>query len=272
MAGVLYVVATPIGNLEDITLRALRILKEVDSIAAEDTRRTRQLLSHYGIRAALVSYYDAVEAAKAPRLISEMKAGKKIALVSDAGTPLLSDPGLRLVREAVRAGIPVVPIPGASALTAVLSVSGLPIDRFAFEGFLPAAATERRARLTRLREERRTLVFFEAPHRLEQTLKDLGEILGDREAVLAREVSKLHEEFLRGKLSEIERAARARRLKGEITLIVGGAQEQAPAAEALRDEIAALKRSGMRAKEVAELLRRKYACPKREIYRLFLES
>jgi 16S rRNA (cytidine1402-2'-O)-methyltransferase len=166
MPGTLYIVATPIGNLEDVTQRAIRVLKEVDLIAAEDTRHTRKLLAHYGIATKLDSYYDEVETKKAPLLVKELKNGKSIALVSDAGTPTRSDPGFRLVREAVLAGVSVIPVPGPSALLAVLSVSGLPTDRFVFEGFLPGKKRERRERLQRLRLEGRTLVFYEAPQRL----------------------------------------------------------------------------------------------------------
>lgn len=272
MVGTLYVVATPIGNLEDITLRALRVLKEVDLIAAEDTRQTRKLLSHYGISAPLTSYYDQVESSKAPLLIKQVKAGKSIALVCDSGTPTLSDPGFRLVQEAVRAGVPVIPIPGPSALTTVLSASGLPTDRFVFEGFLPAKKRERREKLQKIREERRTLVFYEAPHRLGESLQDLLEILGDREVVLGREVTKVYEEFLRGRLSELPAKASGREWRGEITLVVRGSErESAPAERLLRAEIQRLRRRGMRVKEIAELLGEKFSCSKREIYRLVLE-
>src|SRR5947208_5568434 len=224
--GTLYVVATPIGNLEDITLRALRVLKEVDVIAAEDTRHTQILLSHYGIRTPLTSYHEHNEKTKARQLMSRLERGEQIALVSDAGTPAISDPGYRLAVEAIRGGIPVIPIPGASALTAVLSAGGLPTDRFVFDGFLPAKKQERRARLRALSSETRTLVIYEAPHRLTETLNDLVEILGDRETVLAREVSKVHEEFLRGRLTEVAKQIAGREIKGELTLLIGGSRGQ----------------------------------------------
>jgi len=198
MPGILYIVATPIGNLEDITLRALRVLKEVDMIAAEDTRHTQILLSHHDIHTPLTSYHEHNEKTKSQELVTRLARGQNVALVSDAGTPAISDPGFRLVVRAIRAGVRIIPVPGASALTAVLSASGLPTDRFVFEGFLPARKTQRRERLQTLRDETRTLIFFEAPHRLKDTLGDIRELLGNREAVLAREVSKIHEEFLRG--------------------------------------------------------------------------
>ncbi|HXL09667.1 MAG TPA: 16S rRNA (cytidine(1402)-2'-O)-methyltransferase, partial [Candidatus Bathyarchaeia archaeon] len=205
MPGTLYIVATPIGNLEDITLRALRVLKEVDVIAAEDTRHTQILLNHHGIRTPLTSYHEHNERTKAQELVTRLEQGKDIALVSDAGTPAISDPGFRLVVEAIRAAIRIIPVPGASALTAVLSASGLPTDRFIFEGFLPAKKKQRRERLHTLRDETRTLIFYEAPHRLRDALDDVHELLGNRETVLAREVSKVHEEFLRGPISELIR-------------------------------------------------------------------
>ena len=273
VGGVLYIVATPIGNLEDITLRALRVLKEADLIAAEDTRHTRKLLAHYGVSTPLTSYYDEVEAEKAALLVEQLKRGKNIALVSDAGTPTLSDPGFRLVQAAVREAIPIVPVPGPSALTAALSVSGLPTDRFAFEGFLPAKKRERRERLQRLREETRTLVFYESPHRVEESLKDLLEILGDRELVLGREVTKVYEEFIRGRISEVSAAVARSAPRGEITMVIGGyGGEGAPAEELLRVEIDKLKTEGLRVKEIAEILGEKFSYSKKEIYRLVLEQ
>jgi 16S rRNA (cytidine1402-2'-O)-methyltransferase len=267
----LYVVATPIGNLEDITLRALRVLKEVDVIAAEDTRHTQILLSHHGIRTPLTSYHEHNEKSKARQLLGRLERGESIALVSDAGTPVISDPGYRLVVEAVRVGIPVVPIPGASALTAVLSAGGLPTDRFVFEGFLPAKKRERRERLRALGSETRSLIIYEAPHRLTETLNDLIEILGDREIVLAREVSKLHEEFLRGRLTEVTKRIAGRDIKGEITLLIGGSEgESEVSQEQIQGEIQKLKKDGLRVKEIAEMLGEKYGYSKKEIYRLAL--
>jgi 16S rRNA (cytidine1402-2'-O)-methyltransferase len=220
-AGCLYLVGTPIGNLEDITLRALRILKEADQIACEDTRHTQKLLSHYDIHKPLVSYHEHNELTRAPELVMAMEQGAKIALVSDAGMPLVSDPGHRLVTLCLRHQIPVVPIPGPSALLASLSASGISSEEFLFMGFLPARSGERRRALERLRIEERTIILYEAPHRVAECVADALEILGDRPACLAREITKLHEEFLRGKLSEITTALEERPARGEITLILG---------------------------------------------------
>lgn len=225
--GTLYVVATPIGNLEDVSARALRVLGEVDRIAAEDTRRTGALLSHHGIARPLVSYHDAVERRRAPELVARLVDGETIALVSDAGTPLLSDPGYRLVRAALDAGISVVPIPGAAAATALLSVSGLPTDRFVFEGFLPQRPGRRRRRLEALRAEPRTIVIYESPHHVERTLAEIEEIVGDREIVVGRELTKVFEEILRGKVSDVRREIAAKRPRGEYTLVLEGAGEDA---------------------------------------------
>lgn len=217
----MYLVGTPIGNLEDITLRAVRILKEVDQIACEDTRHTRKLLSHYEVNKPLVSYHEHIEGKRAAELAAAMEQGAKIALVSDAGMPLVSDPGHRLVALCLEKQIPVVPIPGPSALLASLSASGMPTDEFLFVGFLPARSGERRRALERLRIEERTIVLYEAPHRVAECVADALEILGDRPACLAREVTKLHEEFLRGKLSEILESLEGHTVRGEITLIFG---------------------------------------------------
>src|SRR5438445_13282079 len=194
--GCLYLVGTPIGNLEDITLRALRILKEVDQIACEDTRHTQKLLTHYAIRKPLVSYHEHNELTRAPELVIELEQGARIALVSDAGTPLVSDPGHRLVTLCLRHHVPVVPVPGPSAIVAALAASGLPTDEFLFAGFLPSRAADRREALRRLGAEPRTVVVFEAPHRLGDALRDARELLGDRKACLAREITKVHEEFI----------------------------------------------------------------------------
>ena len=218
--GCLYLVATPIGNLEDITLRALRILKESDQIACEDTRHTQKLLNHYHIQKSLVSYHEHNEMTRAPELVVAMEGGARIALVSDAGMPLVSDPGYRLVTLCLRHRLPVVPIPGPSALLAALSASGLPNEEFLFVGFLPARGGERRRALERLRIEDRTIIFYEAPHRVEETLADAREILGDRPACLAREVTKLHEEFRRGSLSELSSSLTEKPARGEITLLI----------------------------------------------------
>lgn len=220
--GILYIVSTPIGNLEDITLRALRILKNVDLVAAEDTRHTGLLLRHFGIQTQLTSYFEGNELKKREFILSRLKEGAQIALVSDAGTPGISDPGFRLIQIALQNQIPVVPVPGPSAVMTALSVSGLPTDAFLFKGFLPHKSTKRKDFLKQLEEIRETLIFYESPHRILETLKDIREILGDREIVLARELTKLYEEVLRGRVSEIEKQIEGKRLKGEITLVVSG--------------------------------------------------
>jgi 16S rRNA (cytidine1402-2'-O)-methyltransferase len=269
--GVLYIVATPIGNLEDLTFRALRILKEVDLIAAEDTRHSRKLLDHYGINTPLTSYHEHNEQSKARQLVERMQRGESIALISDAGTPVLSDPGHRLVQEAIRSGICVSPVPGPSALIAALSASGLSMEAFAFEGFLPAKRKERREKLQSLRAEARTVVFYEAPHRLRESLEDISEIFGQREMVLAREISKMHEEFLRGSAVDLSAQLADREWRGELTLMIAGASDEPPAPEGIMAEIRKLKGEGVRVKEIAALLGEKYSVAKRDIYRMVLE-
>ena len=271
--GVLYVVATPIGNLEDVTLRALRVLAEVDLIAAEDTRRTSILLRHHGISTRQVSYYDAVERRRTPELVERMRAGARVALVTDAGTPGIADPGYHLVRGAIEAGVPVVPIPGASAVTALVSVAGLPVDRFAFEGFLPARAAARAARLRDLASERRAVVFLEAGRRLAAFLKDAEAALGDREAVIGRELTKVHEEQLRGRLSELRaRLDAGEPVRGEVTIVVAGAEAPQPvASDALDDSIREALASGRSVREVSAALATRFGLPRREVYRRALE-
>jgi len=220
--GILYIVSTPIGNREDITLRALRILEEVNLIAAEDTRHTSLLLRHFGIQTSLTSYFEGNEFRKKELILSKLKQGDRIALVSDAGTPGISDPGFRLIQAAIENQIPVVPIPGPSAVIAALSVSGLPTDAFLFKGFLPHKSKKRRDWLKQLEEVRETLIFYESPHRLFETLNDILEILGDREMVLTRELTKVYEEVIRGKVREIKNQIGDRKLKGEITLVISG--------------------------------------------------
>jgi 16S rRNA (cytidine1402-2'-O)-methyltransferase len=268
--GVLYVVATPIGNLEDVTLRALRVLREVDLVAAEDTRRTRALLEHHGIRRPLTSYYDAVERERAPRLVERLVAGARVALVSDAGTPGIADPGYHLVRGALAAGVPVVPVPGPSAVTALVSVAGFPADRFVFEGFLPTRAGARAERLRALAAEPRALVFFEAARRLAVFLSAAETALGDREAVVARELTKLHEELLRGSLATLRaRVAGGEPLRGEVTVLVAGAGRAARpvASDDLDEAIRAARRAGRPLAQVAAELARQTGVPRREIYR-----
>jgi 16S rRNA (cytidine1402-2'-O)-methyltransferase len=273
MPGILYIVATPIGNLEDMTFRAVRVLKDVDLIAAEDTRHTQVLLNRFEIGTALTSYHQHNERTKARQLVARLKRGASIALVSDAGTPAISDPGYRLVVEALDAGIRVIPVPGPSALTAVLSAGGLPTNEFVFAGFLPAKKQERRSKLRELRDEHRSMVMHEAPHRLKECLDDLHDVLGDRRIVVAREVTKVHEEFIRGCVSQVIEELAAKEVRGEITLVVeGSSQDTAVSEEALRDEIATLQAGGKRVKEIAEILGEKFGYSKKEIYRLVLDQ
>lgn len=225
--GTLYLVGTPIGHLEDITLRALKTFKEVDLVACEDTRRANQLLQHYHIRTPTTSYHEHNEITKAAELILQLEQGARIALVSDAGMPGISDPGYRLVSLCIRHRIPVVPIPGASAFTAALVASGLPTDAFRFAGFLPAKSNQRRKVLEEHKDSQKTLIFYEAPHRILETLEDVQEVLGNRHVVVAREVTKLHEEFLRGRCRDVLAQLRERKqVLGEITLLIGRTEEE----------------------------------------------
>lgn len=274
--GTLFVVATPLGNLEDISLRALRILKEVDLIAAEDTRHSRKLLQHYGITTALTSYYDEVERRKAPQLVERLLEGKSIALISDAGTPGIADPGYHLVCAAIEAGVRVEPIPGASAVAAALSVSGLPTDRFVFEGFVPAKQAARRRFFQELELEDRTIVVYEAARRMVSCLEDLLAALGDRPLAMARELTKMFEEILRGPVSTVLTVLRDRtqhiELPGEITLVIGGRAQanEAVDREQLRATIARLRSEGRSLKEIARNLARETGLSVREIYQLGL--
>jgi 16S rRNA (cytidine1402-2'-O)-methyltransferase len=227
-SGALYIVATPIGNLEDVTLRAIRILKEVGLIAAEDTRHTRKLLHALDIRTPLISLHEHNEEEKSRSLVLKMKDGLSIAYVSDAGTPGLSDPGFRLIRAALADEISVVPIPGVSAVITALSASGMPMNRFLFQGFLSAKTARRRQQLAELATETGTLVFFESPNRLLSTLRDVSDIMGNREVVICRELTKIYESFIRGPVQETIRALEGQRIKGEITLLVSGCLETKP--------------------------------------------
>ena len=220
--GVLYIVSTPIGNLEDITLRALRTLKEVDLIAAEDTRHTRRLLTHYEIRTPITSYFEGNQIQKGEGLVARLKTGESVALVSDAGTPTISDPGYRLLLQCIEAGIPIVPIPGPSACIAAASVAGLPLHNFVFEGFLSPKSGRRKRQLTDLREEKRTLIFYESPHRVISFLQDVLEVFGDRQVSVARELTKKFEEVFRGKVTEAIEKLRATPPRGEFTIVIGG--------------------------------------------------
>jgi 16S rRNA (cytidine1402-2'-O)-methyltransferase len=268
VAGTLYVVATPIGNLGDITYRAVKILGEVAVVACEDTRQTRKLLDHYGIAVAAISYHEHNEASRTPELCGRLEAGDSIALVSDAGTPLVSDPGFRLVREAVARGIAVVPVPGPSAMLAALAGSGLPTDDFRFIGFLPPKSQARR-RLFESLDAEETVIAFEAPHRIAETLADLSAVDPARPVVIARELTKLHEEFIRGPVSEVASATAARGLRGEITLVIGkraGTGEGPVDAAALREEVAALERTGISRTGAIKEVAKRHGIGKREVY------
>ncbi|RLE37729.1 16S rRNA (cytidine(1402)-2'-O)-methyltransferase [Candidatus Acetothermia bacterium] len=270
MTGTLYIVATPIGNLDDITLRAIRTLRTVDYILAEDTRTTARLLARYRIETPFYkSYYQGVEKSRVESVLRLLKAGKDLALVSDAGTPLVSDPGYPLVRAAVERGIRVVPIPGACAALAGLVASGLPPDRFCFEGILPRKESERRKRIERLINETRTMIIYESPHRLISTLKILSELIPEREVVLARELTKRHEEFIRGTPGELLHAVEARPVKGEIVLVIAGAQEEARA-EGTEVErlVSVLREEGVSSKAAVRILTEFTGIPRNEAYRL----
>jgi 16S rRNA (cytidine1402-2'-O)-methyltransferase len=267
----LYVVATPIGNLEDITLRALRVLKSADLIACEDTRQTHKLLSHYGITTPSISYHEHNEAERAAELVEKLKSGARIALVSDAGMPAISDPGYRVVRAAIAAGVAVVPIPGASALVSALAAAGLPTDSFRFHGFLPAKSGQRRSALEALRASQSTEVFYEAPHRIEATLADTVAVLGaSRPVVIARELTKLHEEFLRGTAAELLERVRARPLRGEITLLIGKGETLAtrPAITSLSERVAQFMRDHkMDEKSALKSAAKEFGLSRSEAYR-----
>ena len=267
--GTLYIVATPIGNLEDITLRALRILKEVDLIAAEDTRHTRHLLDRHHIDNQLTSYHDHNKEEKAPVLVSRMLDGRSIALVTDAGTPGISDPGYFLINLAIDQKIPVVPIPGATAAIAALSISGMPTDSFVFEGFLPSKQMARAKRLQELAQEKRTLIFYEAPHKIIKTIEDMLEVLGDRRAVVTRELTKIHEEALRGALSEILKHLSEGTIKGEFTIILHGAsaepqKQDIDTAEYLKN---LMLHRGLSKKEAIAAAADELGLPKKEVYK-----
>lgn len=271
MPGSLYLVATPIGNLDDITLRALRILREeVSLIACEDTRQTQKLLQHFEIRKPLISYHEHNETQRGAEILAALARGDSVALVSDAGTPLVSDPGYRVVSEAIAHGIPVVPIPGASALLAALTASGLPVHEFRFAGFLPPKAQARRKMLESLAHETMTIVAYESPHRILETLADMRELLANASIVLAREVTKVHEEFLRGSAAAILEILEARgTVKGEITLIISPAHES-EAGEPL-EEVAKLIAAGIERMEAIKTVAKRLGLPKREVYRLVTE-
>jgi 16S rRNA (cytidine1402-2'-O)-methyltransferase len=271
--GKLFLVGTPIGNLEDITLRALRVLREADLVAAEDTRRTRKLFSHYDIHTPLTSYGAHNEGEKAQELASEVAAGKRVALVSNAGMPGVSDPGFRVVEECVKRNLPVEVVPGPSSISAALALSGLPIVHFHYEGFLPERQTARRSALLRLLRRNEPFIFFEAPHRLPATLADLGEFAGDRGVVVTREMTKMHEEVVRGKPAEILAAFEDRKPRGEFVVIVAAGEEMETAAlPDLADEVAALIEEGLATREAVRAVAQRARVSQRDVYGAWLEQ
>jgi 16S rRNA (cytidine1402-2'-O)-methyltransferase len=273
MAGRLYVVATPIGNLEDITYRAVRVLGEADLIACEDTRQSHKLLEHYGIHRPTISYHDHNEAERTAELMERLREGATVALVSDAGVPLVSDPGYRLVTAAVAEGIRVEPIPGPSALLTGLAGAGLPTDAFHFGGFLPPKTGQRIRALEALEHEEATLIFYEAPHRILETLEAVEQVLGPRPVVVARELTKLHEEFLRGTTGEVRAQLAARdSVKGEITLLIGKAAAPPPDDRPLSEAVEELERGGVPRMDAIKQVARRRGLSKREVYDSLLKK
>lgn len=277
MAGKLYLVATPIGNLEDITLRALRILKEVDIIAAEDTRHTLGLLNYFEISKPLISYYKQNESTRSVELVGKLKEGKNIALVSDAGTPGISDPGEQIVKTAIQEGIEIVPIPGACAFVNAIISSGMSTREFCFLGFLSAVKKERKEKLEEIKYETKTLIFYEAPHKLKNTLENMLEILGDRNIVLAREITKIHEEFIHGKISDI--LGNLEEIKGEFVIVVEGNYQSKKEIEiknlnqmSLDKQYEFYENQGLLKKEIIKQIAKDRNVNKNEIYQYFLEK
>lgn len=273
MPGTLYLVATPIGNLKDITFRALDVLREVDAIACEDTRHTLKLLNHYRISNRLISYHEHNEQERAEQLVEQMVAGGSVAIVSDAGTPGICDPAFRIVRRAIDAGLDVVSIPGAAAFVSAAIASGLPTDSIFFGGFLPSKKGERRKRLEALGDVPATLVFYEAPHRIARSLADCHEILGDRVAAVARELTKLHEEIARGTLAELADRFETQTAKGELVLVIErGTGKGAPTRTTLEQRVAELANEGLDSKTAMKKAAKEFGVPKREAYKLLLKQ
>jgi 16S rRNA (cytidine1402-2'-O)-methyltransferase len=269
LSGALYLAATPIGNLEDITLRALRILRdEVSLIACEDTRQTQKLLQHFEIRKPLTACHEHNEISRCDEILTILGSGQSVALLSDAGTPLISDPGYRIVRAAVDGGFSVIPIPGASAALAALAASGLPTDEFRFIGFLPPKTHARRKLFEEMHSEQATVIAYESPHRILESLADMAEVFGERPIVLARELTKIHEEFLRGSAAQVLAILQERgNVKGEITLVIGRAVGQILIGDPT-EEVAKLQASGMERMQAIKLVAKQLGLPKREVYRL----
>ncbi len=267
----LYLVATPIGNLADITLRALSVLARADVIYCEDTRHSAKLLQHYAIGTRTRPFHDHNEERESERIIELLKSDRCVAIISDAGTPLLSDPGFKLVRAAAAEGVPVIAIPGPSALLSALTTSGLPTDAFFFAGFLPAKQAARRTRLTELSHIPGSLIFYEAPHRTAETLSDMAGLLGVRQAVIARELTKLHEEIVRGSLADLATATPVDGLKGEVVIVVGPEQVQAISDEVLSERLAGVLEV-MSLKDAAKALADEFGVPKSRVYGLGIKA
>jgi len=267
MKGTLYIVSTPIGNLEDITLRALRVLKQVDVIAAEDTRRSLKLLNHYGIKKPLVSYWKEKERSKAEEIMRRLQAGESVALISDAGTPGISDPGSILIKMSIEEGVPVISIPGPSACIAALSLSGLPTDQFTFIGFLPVKQRQRQKMLAELSIDTKTMIFYEAPHRIIEMLLDMEAIFPGRRAALVKELTKMHEEVLRGNISDILGSLDKSIIAGEYILVIEGRKrnERIPTQDALI-EVYSLLKKGFGRKEAVKRVADQYGISKKDLY------
>lgn len=270
--GNLYIISTPIGNLEDITLRALRILKEVDFIAAEDTRHSAKLLNHYGISKPLISYWSEKEKVRSDEIIEKLKSGMSVALISDSGTPGISDPGAVLIKKAIEEDLNIIPVPGPSAVIAALSASGISAEEFTFIGFLPPKESHRQKRLKELSLEMRTLIFYEAPHRIFETLADMEEILGPRNAALVKEISKIHEEIIRGSFTDIVDALENRTIAGEYVIIVEGKTKESLTADEALDEIRSLMKKGKGRKEAVKMVAEAYGFSKKTLYDQSLEN
>jgi 16S rRNA (cytidine1402-2'-O)-methyltransferase len=277
VSGTLFIVATPIGNLEDISPRALRVLSEVELVACEDTRHTQRLLNHFGIKTKSISYHEHNERERTKELCRLLESGKNVALVSDAGTPLVSDPGFRIVNAAIEKNFPVVPVPGPAAFVTALVASGLPADQFLFAGFLPSRANSRREKLETLREIPATLIIYEAPHRLAATLRDAVDMLGNRQAAVARELTKLHEEIVRGTLADLAEQFSNQIVRGEIVLIIGAEaisstepEERDSSPQRLSDRVSELEREGLESKDALKKAARELGIKRAEAYRMMV--
>lgn len=272
MKGTLYLVSTPIGNLEDITLRALRVLKEVDVIAAEDTRHSMKLLNHHGIRKPIISYWTENEQVRSDEIIRRLHAGESIALISDSGTPGISDPGSVVVNKAILENLQIISVPGPSAFVAALSLSGLPTDHFTYRGFLPSRTIRRKKIISELRFEEGTLIFYEAPHRILQTLQDMAEILGSRKAALVKEITKIHEQVLRGSIEEIIEKVQKTTIAGEYVIIVEGwSRTEKALTEEVLSELYTFMRKGMGRKDAVQKIAETYGLSKKELYKRSLD-